>query len=252
MGDEYHDQLLKNGHQTRPSDLDAIARLGIKTVRYPVVWERIAPEHPDQLDWTWTDERLGLLREKGINPVAGLLHHGSGPRYCTFDQDHFPETFARFARQVAERYPWLNLYNPVNEPLTTARFAGLYGIWYPHATDDRTFFRILFNQCKGIVLAMREIRQVNPAAQLIQTEDLGLTQSTERLRYQAKLENHRRWLGFDLLCGKVDDKHPLWKFLLKSGVTPTELEFFVMNPCPPDILGMDYYLTSERYIGSRD
>ena len=248
MGDAYHDQLLKNGHQTRPDDLEAVARLGIKTIRYPVVWERVAPDHPGQLDWRWTDERLGLLRQKGINPIAGLLHHGSGPRYCTFDQADFPETFARFARQVAERYPWLTLYNPINEPLTTARFAGLYGFWYPHGTDDRMFCRILLNQCKGIVLAMREIRQVNPDAQLIQTEDLGMTHSTGLLRYQAEFENRRRWLGFDLLCGKVGRQHPLWNYLMRSGVEPEELEFFHAHPCPPDMLGMDYYLTSERFL----
>ena len=26
------------------------------------------------------------------------------------------------------RYPWIDAYTPVNEPLTTARFSGLYGI----------------------------------------------------------------------------------------------------------------------------
>lgn len=213
-----------------------------------MVWERIAPVHPDQTDWTWTDERLHFFKEKGMEPIVGLLHHGSGPHYCTFDQDHFPEQLAQFARRVAERYPWLTLYNPVNEPLTTARFAGLYGHWYPHQTDDASFCRILFNECKGIVLAMQEIRKIQPAARLIQTEDLGMTHSTSKLQYQADFENERRWLGYDLLCGRVNEKHTLWKYLLKNGVTAEELHFFTENPCPPDVLGLDYYLTSERYL----
>ena len=42
---------------------------------------------------------------------------------------------------VAERYPWVRRYTPVNEPLTTARFSALYGLWYPHVRDDAAFLR---------------------------------------------------------------------------------------------------------------
>ena len=38
-----------------------IAELGIRTVRYPILWERVAPERPDKLDFTWPDERLARL-----------------------------------------------------------------------------------------------------------------------------------------------------------------------------------------------
>ena len=37
-------------------------------------------------------------------------------------------------------------WTPVNEPLTTARFSGLYGIWYPHASNEGAFWRALANQ----------------------------------------------------------------------------------------------------------
>ena len=56
---------------------------------------------------------------------------------------------------------------------------------------------------------MQAIRRVNPAAQLVQTEDMGKTFSTPRLQYQADFENERRWLSFDLLCGRVGPDHPL-------------------------------------------
>jgi dTDP-4-dehydrorhamnose reductase len=109
----------------------------------------------------------------------------------------------------------------------------------------------MLNQCKGTVLAMRAIREVNPAAQLVQTEDLGKTRSTARLAYQAQFENDRRWLTFDLLSGKVMEGHPLWTYLLNEGVSPGELQWFSDNPCPPDVMGMNYYLTSERFLDHR-
>ena len=68
---------------------------------------------------------------------------------------------------------------------------------------------LLVNQVRGVRLAMRAIREVNPAARLVQTEDLGRAFSTPRLAYQAAHENQRRWLSLDLLLGRVDRQHPL-------------------------------------------
>jgi dTDP-4-dehydrorhamnose reductase len=144
------------------------------------------------------------------------------------------------------------MYTPVNEPLTTARFSGLYGHWYPHAADPKAFARALLHQCRGVVLAMERIREVNPKAQLVQTDDLGKVFSTQLLAYQAKFENQRRWLTYDLLCGRVRRGHPLWNYLRREAAVPEEeLRFFVDNPCPPDIIGVNYYLTSERLLDER-
>src|SRR4051794_8204039 len=197
IGDRYVDQTVLTGHQDRPRDLDDFAALGVRAIRYPVLWERVAPEGLARADWRWTDGRLGRLRELGLRPVAGLLHHGSGPRDTDLTQPDFPARLAAYAARVAERYPWLELYTPVNEPLTTARFSGLYGHWYPHARDHRLFLRMLVNQVDGVRLAMRAIREVNPGARLVQTEDLGRVFATPGLAYQAEHENHRRWLSFD-------------------------------------------------------
>jgi dTDP-4-dehydrorhamnose reductase len=160
----------------------------------------------------------------------------------------FPQLLAQYAGQVAAKCPWINYYTPVNEPLTTARFSGLYGLWFPHVKNDRAFLLMLLNQLKGVVLSMREIRKINPTAQLVQTEDLGKTYSTDLLRYQARFENLRRWLTFDLLCGRVNEKHKLWKYFKRFDIPPEELNFFIENPCTPDIFGFNYYVTSERYL----
>src|SRR4029079_18828737 len=85
----------------------------------------------------------------------------------------FAMRLADYARAVAERYPWVTAYTPVNEPLTTARFSGLYGLWYPHLRSDLDFLRALLTECRATVLAMRAIREVVPGARLVQTEDLG-------------------------------------------------------------------------------
>jgi dTDP-4-dehydrorhamnose reductase len=247
----YFRQMDRNGHLERLSDIDLFAGLGIRALRYPVLWEQFVPHGNAQnghIDWTWADERLGRLRELGVRPIVGLVHHGSGPPDTSLVEPSFATGLAKFARLVAERYPWVDAYTPVNEPLTTARFSGLYGVWYPHGRSHRVFARALLNQCRAVALAMAEIRAVNPEAQLVQTEDLGRIFSTPALAEQAAFENERRWLSFDLLSGRLDDAHPLRARMEEWGVTEAELAQFRERPCPPDIMGINHYLTSDRYL----
>ena len=248
VGDAYQDQVVRTGHHDRLDDLDCLAELGIRTLRYPVLWERTAPEYPGAMDWRWSDERLERLRTLGIKPIVGLIHHGCGPRYATFDTPAFEHELPRYARCVAERYPWVQAYTPVNEPLTTARFAGLYGLWYPHGQSDQMFVQLLLRQVRATVRAMAEIRTVQPGAQLVQTDDLGYTHSTPLLGYQSDFENNRRWLTWDLLCGRVTPDHALWAYLREAGATERELWYHVKNPCPPSVIGINHYITSERYL----
>jgi dTDP-4-dehydrorhamnose reductase len=246
---EYFSQMHRSGHAARIEDLDRAAALGIKALRYPVLWELVAPNDIAHAQWSWPDERLKRLRQLGVKPIVGLVHHGSGPAHTSLVDPAFPEKLAVYAAAVARRYPWVEYYTPVNEPLTTARFSGLYGFWHPHGRDERTFKDALLGQCRAIVLAMRAIRQVNPDAKLVQTEDLGKTYSTPLLAYQAAHNNEMRWLSWDLLCGRVDTGHPIWNWLTNTcGATRAELAWFLENTCPPDIIGANYYITSERFI----
>lgn len=251
VGDEYFDQLERSGHARRLDDLRRIAALGIRTLRFPILWERTAPDGVEGASWAWADERMALLHELGVRPIVGLVHHGSGPHSTSLLDPAFPRRLAAFARAVAERYPWVDLYTPINEPLTTARFSGLYGLWYPHARSSHAFLTMLCNECRATSLAMRAIREVNPAAQLVQTEDLGKTHSTPKLAYQARHENHRRWLSFDLLRGEVDERHPLWSHVRYHLRERHVLDWLREHPVPPDVLGINYYVTSERFLDER-
>lgn len=251
VGDGYSDQLERTGHALRLKDLERLAELGVTRLRYPILWERTAPDSLDVCDWSWSDERLTHLQRLGLQPIVGLVHHGSGPRYTSLLDEEFPEKLARYAEAVARRYPWVNEYNPVNEPLTTARFSCLYGHWYPHKHDPLLFAKAFLAQCRGIVLAMRAIRTINPAARLIQTEDLGKTFSTPTLAYQAEFENERRWLTYDVLCGRLEPHSPMWKYFRWLGIKKSELQWFLDNPVTPEVLGINHYITSERFLDER-
>ena len=249
--DRFHSQFERNGHTRRLDDIGRFASLGITAIRYPVLWEHVAPDGLDKADWSFPDERLQALRERNVTPILGLVHHGSGPQHTSLLDPDFATGLAGYAARVAARYPWAEYYTVVNEPLTTARFACLYGFWYPHARSDAAFLRALLVQCKATVLSMRAIRAVNPEAKLVQTDDLGKTYGTPAMQATTDFYNERRWLGWDLLCGMVGPEHPLWSYVIKNGVTADELAWFQQNKCPPDVIGINYYVTSERWLDHR-
>jgi dTDP-4-dehydrorhamnose reductase len=251
VGDSYINQCEKSGHYKRMSDLELFASLGIKKLRYPCLWELVAPDNPNSYDWSILEEKIFELKRLNLPFIASLLHHGSGPKNTSLIDEDFPEKFANYAKQFATRYPWVEDYTPINEINTTARFSCLYGHWFPHLKDDNAYLKAMLNQCKATCLAMKEIRKINPKARLIQTEDLGKCQSTEPLEYQRNFENERRWLSFDLMCGIVNAHHPLYSYIKYSGITDQELFWFEDNFCRPDVFGINHYHLSNRYLDHR-
>ncbi len=250
VGDTYRDQTRLTGHEERITDLRQFADVGIRRLRYPVLWERVAPLVPEARDWRWSDARLAEIRRLGMTPIVGLLHHGSGPAYTSLVADDFPQLFTDYAAAAAERYPWVDDWTPINEPLTTARFSALYGHWYPHAQDERLFWTAVLNQVEATIGAMRAIRRVNPGARLIQTEDLGDIYSTPRLADVAAHMRERRWVSWDLLAGRVVPGHALWPRLEELGFA-ARAHAVAAAPCPPDIIGVNHYITSDRFLDHR-
>jgi dTDP-4-dehydrorhamnose reductase len=246
VGDRWFDQLARSGHRERLADLDRFASLGIRALRVPVLWETVR-----ERGWEWATAVLTRLRRLGVRPIVGLVHHGSGPPGTSLLEESFVEGLAAHAREVAERFPFVEDWTPVNEPLTTARFSALYGHWYPHAREDASFTRALLVQTRATRRAMAEIRSVSPGARLVQTEDMGRTTGSHSLREQIDFENERRWLSLDLLCGRVRSGHPLWEWLLASGVDEGALQELAEQPLPPDVVGLNYYVTSDRWLDER-
>src|SRR6476659_1060964 len=135
VNNQFFDQLEFSGHYNRPDDIETIASLNIKKIRYPILWEKHQPSLNSDIDWSWTTKQIEKFKEYNIDVIAGLMHHGSGPAFTNLADNKFPELLAAYAKKVAIQFPEINYYTPVNEPLTTARFSSLYGIWYPHKKD---------------------------------------------------------------------------------------------------------------------
>ena len=249
LGEQWRDQIRETGHHDRGvADLDLLAGLGLRTLRYPLSWERLA-DSPQ--GWEWQDRQLHTLHRRGINVIAGLLHHGSGPAGTSLTDPALAEKLAAHAGRAAERYGFVRDWIVVNEPLTTARFSALYGIWYPHARDHGVFLRAVVNQCRAALRAMRAIRAQASGARFVHTEDVGRVFATRPLAGRARYENERRWLSLDLLCGRIGAAHP-WRAELEAhGVAPRHLDELATGEAAPDLIGVNHYVTSDRFLDHR-
>ena len=81
-----------------------------------------------------------------------------------FQNPDFPEVFARYSAAFARRFPWVQLYTPVNEMFICAQFSAKYGWWNEEGTTDLTFVTALKHIVKANVRGMQEILDASPAA----------------------------------------------------------------------------------------
>src|ERR1700761_5533790 len=72
--DCYLDQMEFSGHAHRLKDYEEFVRLGIRTLRFGLLWER----HELDPSWRWADQHLHHMQQLNVRPIAGLVHHGGG------------------------------------------------------------------------------------------------------------------------------------------------------------------------------
>lgn len=244
------DQAAETGWSARPDDVDRIADLGVSGCRFPVLWEHVAPLAPRVRDFARQRAGLDRLRARGVDSIVTLLHHGSGPAYTDLLDPAFPRLFADYAAAAARELPGIRRWTPINEPLTTARFSTLYGVWYPNLRDDAAFGRALLHETLATLFAMERIRELEPGAQLVVTEDLQrFTAAGSAVNDYVAFLRERMLLSIELLCGRVRPGHALYAFLIeRCALTARELATVAAHAVPPDLVAFNHYPHSERYI----
>jgi beta-glucosidase len=243
------DELEKCGHYDRwEEDFDCVQQLGIRFLRYGPPLNRTWLDR-DRYDWSFADATFASLKRRGIIPICDLCHFGVPDWVGNFQNGEFPELFAGYARAFAQRYPWVQLYTPVNEMFICAMFSARYGWWNEQATDDRSFVRALHNIVKANVLGMHAILETRWDAIFIQSE------SSERFHpfslgalERAEFLNRLRMLTLDLNYGVLLDSQ-MYEFLLDNGMTRDQYHFFLSNTLREHcIMGNDYYVTNEHRV----
>ena len=240
LGTTRHDEFWR-------ADLERLLASGIRELRYPVPWHRI--EHARGiLDWSWLDGPLAFMRDRGLQPILDPLHHVSFPDWLTdgFLHPEFPSLYARFIGQVASRYPWVDRYTVINEPLPTSVLCALTGAWYPHRRSSADFIALSINVARAICLGAAAVQDVIGQAQFVHIDSCESHRALDdESRDAVQHFNDRRFLFHDLVTGRVGPDHPLFAYLRGGGFTGEDESWFRDHAMKIGIVGLDYYAHSE-------
>jgi beta-glucosidase/6-phospho-beta-glucosidase/beta-galactosidase len=186
-------------------DFALVNELGVSFLRYgpPIHRTWLAAE---RYDWEFADLTLAELKRRKIVPIIDLCHFGLPDWLGNFQNSDFPELFATYAAAFAERYPWVQLYTPVNEMYICASFSAMYGWWNEQLTGDRNFVTALKHIVRANVLAMHAILDRKPESIFVQSESSEYfhAESPNAIK-PAELMNSMRFLSLDLNYGRRVD-----------------------------------------------
>jgi len=239
------------------TDLGLASDLGLKAMRWGVPWYKVEPER-GKFDWSWTDEVIPyMVEELKILPIIDLMHYGC-PFWLEreFANKNYPQFVADYAAAFAERYKHLiTWYTPLNEPIINALMCGLRGLWPPYLKGDKGYIRIMLQLARGIVRTVQAIKAIDPSSVMVHVEAAGLTRTVrEDLASLQREEQHRGYLCFDLISGRLTHDHILFSWLVRNGASPDTLDEIARNPVSLDIIGLNFYpqwSTKLLYIDKR-
>jgi beta-glucosidase len=243
------DQMASCGHYKHwKLDFDLVEDIGLEFLRYgpPLHTAYLAP---GKYDWEFADLTLNDLKRRGIVPIVDLCHFGVPDWIVNFQNPDFPQLFAMYAADFAERFSWVQLYTPVNEMFICAIFSGKYGWWNEQGKTDQTFVTALKHLVKANVMAMIEILKRRPDAIFIQSESSEYfhADSPNAIHF-AEVLNRIRFLSLDLNYGNRVNSD-MYEYLLDNGMTREEYNWFLEHRLKQHcILGNDYYWTNEHRV----
>ena len=111
LGDDYRDQVVETGHLRARDDIDRDGRARHQSgaLSDPVGRRSLRSARPNSTS-PGHDERLAMLRERGIKVIGGLVHHGSGPALHQPARPGVSRQARRLCRDGSrDRYPWIEL-----------------------------------------------------------------------------------------------------------------------------------------------
>jgi beta-glucosidase/6-phospho-beta-glucosidase/beta-galactosidase len=243
------DQMEKCRHYKYfKEDFALTVDLGTQYLRYgPQIHKTFLG--PDRFDWSFADEAFAEIFALGLTPIVDLCHFGVPDWIGDFQNPDFPELFERYAAAFAARYPWVQLYTPINEIFICATFSARYGWWNEQLKTDHGFVTALKHLCKANVMAMHAILDVRPDAIFVQSESSEYFHAENpRALAHAETMNAQRFLPLDLNYGRRVNS-TTYEFLLDNGMTREEYNFFLTHNLKHHcIMGNDYYRTNEHLV----
>ena len=249
QGRTRRDLLAECDHYNRyQQDLALVKDLGLNVLRYGLPYYKIQLA-PGKYDWEFADLAMAEIQRLGITPILDLMHFGVPDFIGNYQNPELPVHFAEYCAEVAQRYPWVRYYTPINEIYVTARLSAKEGLWNEQLKTDKAFVTAIKHLVAASIMGTQQLAIHRPDCIIVQSESAEFTHELRATRTPSiQLENKLRFLSLDLLYGHHPDAEVL-NYLYDNGLTRAEYEWFMAGEPPGyQIMGNDYYGRNEKII----
>ncbi|WP_240416002.1 family 1 glycosylhydrolase [Paenibacillus periandrae] len=239
--DEYE---ITQHYQYWEEDLNRVRETGAAMIRYGIPWYRIETSK-GVFDWSWTDQVMSYFdQHRDLVPIIDLMHYGT-PLWLKneFMNAEYPQLVARYAKAFAERYKGVaSYYTPLNEPFVNAEWCGWSGKWPPYLTGVLGFTLMINQLCKGIIMTVKCLKEVDPNAVMVHVE-ASKKYVAEDPSYEeaARLWNEIRFIMWELVQGRIQQGHPLFTWVQDHHMSDQDLAWYAQNRIELDLVGVNYY-----------
>ena len=241
------DLLEETGHYERwKEDFALVKDLGVRMLRYGLPLHRVW-EGAGKYDWSFADEVMAEMQRLEIYPILDLMHFGVPDWVGNFQNPDLPVLFQDYCGAVAERYPWVRAYTPVNEMYVTARNSAMDGIWNEQLKSPKAFITCIKHLTAASIQGCHAIAAHRHDAIIVQSEsaeywhEMKASPSPDNA-----LQNKMKFLALDLLYGCPPDADVLLH-ALDNDLTREEYGWFMRGDPPGfQVLGIDYYGRNEH------
>lgn len=228
-----HDMLLEK-------DYAALAQHHLLTARDGARWYLIEPT-PGEYDWSSFTPMLHAAEQHGIEMIWELAHFGY-PAHLDIWQPAFVDSFARFARAMAELMRDEGFSQPFFTPVNQISFwswAGAEVAWLnPNASGRGKELKLQL--VRATIAAMDAIREVLPQARFVLTDPLVYIapgDNSAAAQTEAQRQHLAQFEAWDMLCGRLQPElggDPRYLDIIGLNYYPDNQWFINGEPLPPD------------------
>lgn len=154
-------------------DYSILRELGIAVSREGIPWPLV--ERQGGYDFSPIEPMIEAMNRTRVLPIWDLCHYGYPDGLDPFSED-FAESFAAYcraaARYVVPRLPGPHFFTPINEITFFSFCGGEWGWVAPYKNSRQDRFRLRLALCKAAIAGVKAIREVEPAARIVNIDPL--------------------------------------------------------------------------------
>lgn len=221
QGELHYGQSVKF-EEYYPTDIEALARLGMNAFRFSPLSSRVMPDGVPCAEGIDHYKRLiECAWQNGVEPIL-TIQHFDPQGYYWFEKDAVNK-YMQYAEYVLQNLgPLVNYVIPINEPKVMASFPFQEGMLDPHTYNPRKLFYIV----DKILLAIENQAQAH-------NQVYDLAKSTNSATQIIALDNIAYFEAY---------KNYPWNQFLKDISEEFDLTFFLDKVADHyDIIGLNYY-----------